>query len=235
MIKSNILSGLTLIFLIVSCLEDNETAGLTAYNASVVSYFKEVALGFEFGNASEVTRRWEGNMKVFVGGNPSHEILEELQKIMGEINQLSTTDFVIESVTDTLESNFYIFFGSGSAFANTFPEMSGLVGANFGLFTVYWNGANELFKGYMYVDLYRATQTEQLHLLREELTQSLGLAKDSEKYSESIFQQSFATKTTEYAQIDRDLIRLLYHPEMDTGLNEGQVDTVLREILLAEQ
>ena len=87
----------------------------------------------------------------------------------------------------------------------------------------------------MYVDINRASLLEQKHLLREELTQSLGLARDSELYSESIFQQSFSTKTTEYAPIDRDLVRLLYHPKMKVGLDRDQVDKLLREILLEEQ
>ena len=85
----------------------------------------------------------------------------------------------------------------------------------------------------MYVDISRANLTEQKHLLREELTQSLGLAIDSQEYLESIFQSSWTT-TNEYAEIDRDLIRLLYHPDMEVGLNENQVDQVLREILMGK-
>ena len=85
----------------------------------------------------------------------------------------------------------------------------------------------------MYVDIARTNLTEQKHLLREELTQSLGLARDSQKYSESIFQSAWTT-TMEYALIDRDLIRLLYHPDMSIGLNETQVEVVLKEILSSE-
>ncbi len=71
---------------------------------------------------------------------------------------------------------------------------------------------------------------EQKHLLREEFTQSLGLARDSQLYMESIFQSNWTT-TIKYAPIDRDLIRLLYHPKMSVGLNEFEVDNALREIL----
>jgi hypothetical protein len=85
----------------------------------------------------------------------------------------------------------------------------------------------------MYVDIERANATEQKHLLREELTQALGLAKDSPLYMESIFQSRWTT-TNEYAPIDRDLIRLLYHPEMLTGLNANQTEVVLTAILIGE-
>ena len=70
----------------------------------------------------------------------------------------------------------------------------------------------------MYVGIFRANETEQKHLLREELTQSLGLAKDPPLYPESIFKQYFSTRTTEYPQVANDLIYRLYHPGMEIGL-----------------
>ena len=85
----------------------------------------------------------------------------------------------------------------------------------------------------MYVDTERPNKTEQRHLLREELTQALGLAKDSGRYPKSIFQQSW-TSTTEYLDIDKELIRLLYHPSLRTGLDARQLEELLIEILLAE-
>jgi hypothetical protein len=215
--------------------EDEITPGLTAYNESVVDYFKEVALGFEFSNESKITRRWEGNMKLFIGGKPTPALLAETNRIVGEINDLATNEFNVEVVSDSLQSNFYIFFGSGNSYAAIFPAQSSFVASNWGLFSVSYPSSGVLFKGHMYVDINRANLIEQKHLLREELTQSLGLARDSDLYPESIFQQSFSTKTTEYAPIDKDLIRLLYHPKMKVGLDRDQVDKLLRDILLAEQ
>jgi len=86
----------------------------------------------------------------------------------------------------------------------------------------------------MYVDIFRANEQGQLHLLREELTQSLGLGQDSEKYLNSIFQINWTT-TSSYSQIDKDIIRLLYHPNMKVGLNENEVDVLLRSILINEK
>ena len=71
-------------------------------------------------------------------------------------------------------------------------------------------------------------------MLREELTQSLGLAKDSNRYPDSIFQASW-TATTEYSDIDKDVVRLLYHPAMQTGLERSKCVEVLREIILSEK
>jgi hypothetical protein len=106
-----------------------------------------------------------------------------------------------------------------------------LVEANWGLFTV---ASDQLYKGNLYVDVVRANDQEEKHLLREELTQSLGLARDSDQYLNSVFQSAWTT-TMEYADIDKDLIRLLYHPEMSTGLNKIQVEELLTEIILNEK
>ena len=113
------------------------------------------------------------------------------------------------------------------------PSQADLVDANLGLFSIFWNNQNQFISGHMYVDIDRAGTTQQKHLLREELTQSLGLAKDSPKYLESIFQSS-STTTTEYAPIDKELIRLLYHCNMNVGLDEEQTEVTLEEILINE-
>ena len=198
-----------------------------------IAYFKAIALGFEFGNASEITRKWVNDMKIFVGGSPNEAMESELNKIINEINELTPESFSVEIVDDTLSSNYYLYLGSGASYARIFPSQSDYVESNWGLFSLSWNGNNELTSGHMYVDIQRASIVVQRHLLREELTQSLGLARDSFLYLNSIFQQSFTT-TTRYADIDRDLIYLLYHPKMETGLSSARVDTKLREILREE-
>jgi hypothetical protein len=218
------------VFLLYSCSPDEEEP-LNAYDKSVVVYFKEVALGFEFGTASPVTRKWVTPMKIFIGGNPSADVLDELNEIVSEVNVLATDGFEISITTDTLQSNCYLFFGSGTNFAKVYPPSANHVGSNWGLFYVNWTGTNNLNRAVVYVDIVRATDAEtRNHLLREELTQSLGFGKDSFLYSESIFQSDWTT-TTEYAEIDRDLIRLLYNPEIVSGLNGAQVDPILKSLV----
>ncbi len=204
--------------------------GLTDYQLSVVSYFKQVALGFEFGNASKITRKWTTTMKVFVAGTPSTALRTELDRIVSEINTLVSDGFKIEIVDDVNQSNFYVFFGTGGQYANLYPDQSSLVANNWGLFSIFWDGSNALNNGHMYVDINRANDAEQKHLLREELTQSLGLARDSTRFPDSIFQSEW-TRTTRYATIDKDLIKLLYHPDMEIGLNATQVEALLIRIL----
>ena len=224
-----------IVILISACSEgEPERNGLNAYDESVIEYFNEIALGFEFGSASEVTRKWKNDMKIFVGGTKTPIMTDELLRVIQEINALATDGFSASVVTDSVESNFYIFLGSGGEYAKKFPSVLNLVPSNWGLFNIYFDASNIIYGGIMYVDIDRASNIEEKHLLREELTQSLGLAKDSNRYPDSIFQANW-TSTTEYSNVDKDLVRLLYHPAMQIGLDRVQSAELLREIILSEK
>ena len=218
-----------------SCSNDDETvSGLTSYDEDVIEYFCEIALGMEFGGAPEVTRKWKTEMRIFVGGVKAPALLEALNDIIDEINTLATDGFSIDIVPDSLDMNYYLFFGPGDQYGKMYPSQAGLVKNNWGLFNIFWNSSNQIYSGSMYVDIDRANDIEQKHLLREELTQSLGLGKDSGRYPDSIFQMAWTTSLT-YADIDRDIIRLLYHPEMETGLARSNAQALLSQILLSEK
>lgn len=206
---------------------------LNNFQLETIDYFKQIALGFEFGNASAITRKWREPLRVFVAGSANTELREELDVIVDELRELITDDFEISFVETREESNYVVFFGSGDQYGQMFPNAAGAVASNWGLFFVNWDSEQYLNSGHMYVDIFRANELERKHLLREEFTQSLGLARDSERHTNSIF-QSVWTRTVEYSDLDRELIRLLYHPEVRAGLDEVQTELALRRILEAE-
>lgn len=234
--KAALLLGFSIILLIISCSKESEIndSDLTEYDLMVIDYFKEIALGFEIGIASKITRKWGNDMKIYISGQKEDELVEELNKIVYELNQLSTDGFGIKIVEDSLSSNYHLFLGTGKQYGQLYPSHEIFTRTNVGLFTVSWDRTNHINHGHMYVDIERSDKVIQKHLLREELTQSLGLGNDSPLYIESIF-QSASTMTTDFAQIDRDLIRLLYHPKMVVGLDDLMSDKILREILISEK
>ena len=156
--------------------------------------------------------------------------MNEFKQIKAEINTLVGTDFKIEEVNDSLAANYYMFFGNKTQFDKIYPQYKDYTESNWGLFFMSWGASQNLSSGKMFVNIIRANSKEQKHILREELTQSLGLAKDSDKYPESIFQTSWTT-TNQYSELDKDLIRLLYHPSMRSGLRGYQVEELLIDIL----
>ena len=81
----------------------------------------------------------------------------------------------------------------------------------------------------MYVDMFRTFGIDdQSHLLREELTQALGMWNDTAKYPDSIFYSVYAY-TTEYLEVDREIIRTLYNPRVKVGMNDADLDLLFLE------
>lgn len=95
-------------FLFISCGDDNGSAiRIDAYDLQVIEYFQEIALGFEESDITSITRKWTDPMIVFMGGNQKNAFKQELDKIVSEINQLTTDGFSIEVTNDSLQANFY--------------------------------------------------------------------------------------------------------------------------------
>jgi hypothetical protein len=181
-----------------------ETKSTKVRSQEAIEYYDEVVMSSEFEGRRTKEFKWTTDMKIYVEGEPTSELLSELDRIVTELNDIiNPINLVI--VDNRSEANMFVYFGSPDGFSNSHPSVNrSRLDKNWGYFTVKSN------EGMMYVDVYRANEEEQKHLLREELTQSLGLMNDSYKYPESIFYQGW-TSTTEYAPIDRELIDMLYN------------------------
>jgi len=196
----------------------------------LIDYFKMIALGSEYGDQFQISKKWVDPMKIFVDGNPQQNHIDELVKIIEEINRYATDGFYMEIVHRSELANYHIFFGSGIDYIDLYQAIPELVISNNGLFTVYSNQKFQITHGHMYVNLSVLSIEEQLHILREELTQSLGLANDIKYYFESIFYDQ-PSRIRTYSDQDIEVIRLLYHPKLIAGLHESNVQSVLESIL----
>ena len=176
----------------------------SSHSQETIEYFKQVTMGREFDSDKNYIKRWNTDVKIFVEGTSVNELNLELDRIVSELNDI-IDPINFEVVSDRSEANMFVFFGSYTEFHNQYPSISlSKLESNWGLFSAGVNNAN------LYVDIYRANSEEQKHLLREELTQSLGLFNDTDDYPNSIFYQGW-TSTTEYADIDKELIDMLYN------------------------
>jgi hypothetical protein len=171
----------------------------------VTNYFNEVVMNTEFGGPRKTAYTWKKDMLIYVDGEKPEYLMDELKRIVGELNDI-INPIELKIVSSPAESNYTIYIGSHVDFKNKYKLLEPqLLERNWGYFELYNNS------GVMYIDTYRnGDKTSYKHLLREELTQSLGLFNDSYKYPESIFYQGWTT-TTEFAPIDREIIDMLYN------------------------
>ncbi len=196
---------------------------------SDIEYFKDVTLRSEFGNDVNRIRKWRKNVNYYISGVPSLELLLELDRIVAELSTM--IDIELIEVDDESDSNFHIFFGSGEDYAaNIQAGASEFVDDNWGLFWGYWNADFEMTRATMYVDMFRTLGIDdQKHLLREEFTQALGMWNDTSKYPGSMFHTSYGF-TTEYLEIDREVIRTLYNPRVVVGMTDIDIDLLFLDL-----
>ncbi|OJJ21449.1 hypothetical protein BKI52_12945 [marine bacterium AO1-C] len=217
----------SLIFVI--CLFNTSTTSAQKYTPQAKKYFKEIAIGSEYGRGKKVVK-WTKNMKIFVMGEKIPAMEQELDKIIQELNQL-IRPIKLQRVYNKSQANFHVFFGSVNQYLNKVEgNARRYARRNLAMFYIYYGKQGTINKGSMYVDTYtmKAKETRK-HLLREELTQALGLMNDSYKYPKSVFYQKFSRSTT-YTKIDKQIIRLLYNNQIRPGMSRQQVEQVLKRL-----
>jgi len=230
-----LLPSLILLVILVACKNENEDfIRIDPYDKQVINYFEEIALGFLDGSISQITRKWKTPMKVYMSGTPNDALKNELQKIIGEINALATDGFQIEVTEDSLGANFDIIIGTAKQYYTLFPSLGDTTSTIAGNYYIYWRNKSDLVYGNMFIDTNQVTFSYSTFLLRRFLTGAIGLTNQSYEYHNSIFYSGWEVVNT-YQRIDRDMIRLLYHPDMQTGWNAEVVRTKVLNILMNEK
>jgi len=192
------------------------------YTADEVDYFTGIALGFEFGSASRVVRRWGQPVRFRVNGDPSEGDRTQLAAVVAEINALTSLVDMVEVDQDPLVE---IHFAPVSQFPAILPSY---VPGNIGFFNVWFDGTGHFTRAVVLIANDREQEVRD-HLIREEVTQILGLGRDSNLYPESIFYQPWSLVSV-YAAVDRALVEMLYRPEVRPLMGEEAVTAVLRRL-----
>lgn len=150
-------------------------------------YFNEVVFRTEFGSSSKTIRKWTRDIRIFVAGNPSDALSCELNKVIGELNEL-VSGIQLTLVDSEDKSNLIAFFGSGDGYLKFEPKAKPYIEELLGFVWLNWDSQSEIQFGSIFVDTVKTQSIErQRHIVREELTQALGIMNDSYRYPNSIF------------------------------------------------
>lgn len=182
------------------------------YSKETLVYFTEVAFGSEYGGSEPVLRKWE---KEQVHIDPEGEILPQdsacLNTVITDFNLLSNSAKLIINENN---GDITMHFAPESKFKELEPNY---VPVNYGFFWKWWDTQNNIKSAQILISSTGITDRERCHLIREELTQSMGLGNDSKKYPESIFSADW-TSTTKYTDLDSQLIQILYNEGLTAGI-----------------
>jgi hypothetical protein len=205
-------------FLIIGCSFQSNANNFTQEE---IDYFTEIVLGAEFGDEAPVIKKWTKNIRIKVGGEPTEEDLQTINNIVGDLNGLIAGIKI--KLVDKNE-NLVIAFSPKSEFSAIDPNY---VPPNYGFFWALWHDDNfVIHDASILISSAEVTQQERSHLIREELTQSLGLMNGSDKYNDSIFFQEW-TEVTDFSEIDKAVIKLLYLNTIKPGMSKEQVLKIL--------
>jgi Protein of unknown function (DUF2927) len=191
-----------------------------SYTHQEKEYFAEIALGSEFGSGRALIHKWGQQATVAVRGNQNPEDVRVVQELIEEIN-LAVGVPLLRFTEQQAEITIYL-----APRAELKKYEPHYVNGNDGFFWLYWSWTNNIHKANIVVDEGLETLTRH-HVIREELTQSLGLANDSYRYEESIFFQAFTSVTT-YSATDRAVMEMLYRCDVASGMNYEQLPALLK-------
>ncbi|MDX2096633.1 MAG: DUF2927 domain-containing protein [Leptolyngbyaceae cyanobacterium bins.59] len=195
-------------------------AALTQSNDTDLNYFMEIALGSEFATSSQRRiRKWAGPIRIKVTGTPTEQDRATLRAVIAELNRLidKPSSNVSLELSET-NPNMEIIFAPEPQFQSYEPSYRPV---NMGFFWTQWNN-HVITRARILISTTGVTQEERSHLIREELTQSLGLMQDSYADPESIFYQGW-TATTRYTRQDEAIIRMLYNPAIKPGMTQSAI------------
>jgi hypothetical protein len=205
-------------FLIIGCSFQSNSNNFTQEE---IEYFTEIALGAEFGDEAPVIKKWTENVRIKIGGEQTEQDLQTINNIVSDLNEL-ITGIKIKLVYKN--ENLIIAFSPESEFSAINPDY---VPANYSFFWALWHDDNfVIYDASLRISSADITQRERAHQIREELTQSLGLMNDSNKYKDSIFYQEW-TDVIDFSEIDRAVIKLLYLNKIKPGMSKEQVLKIL--------
>lgn len=189
----------------------------SAFSQEQVDYFMEIALGAEY-NQEVIprVRKWNGDVRIQVFGKPTQADLATLQAVIREVNALVNGAIRLQLVDRN--PNIRINFAPEAQFSRLEPAY---VPVNFGFFVTRWNNRGIINYANVLITTTGVTQRERSHLIREELTQSLGLMRDSYRYADSMFYQPW-TDVNRFSEFDKALIQMLYMPELKPGMTRAE-------------
>ncbi|MBS4539615.1 DUF2927 domain-containing protein [Clostridium sp. D2Q-11] len=200
----------------------------TTYTQKEVNYFTEIALGAEYGGSPYV-KKWVSDVRIKVGGNPTENDLKKLRGVVGELNDIIQT-IELSIVEDNENINMY--FVPQGDFREYIP---GAVKGNVGYFTYYTKGKFEIDRATILIGTFGTNQRDRSHLIIEEVTQALGMGKDSPKYKDSIFHEyEGESLNQEYSKLDKKVIEILYREDISLGMDKNKVLERLSERIVSE-
>jgi hypothetical protein len=188
------------------------------YSREALRYFSQVAFGNDLGTLSPTIRRWNRprvNVRILSACDSAER--HEVARILHDLNAITrSTHFVVDPHAPP---DLKIYLVPRAALSQVFPAADGTANGSFGFQT---SPCGEILSATVAVANDLSLPGWKQAVLREELAQSIGLPKDTDRYAKSVFSSnrqihiedpdhSYAQFATEFLPLDKQLIDILYN------------------------
>ena len=191
----------------------------------VILYFNEVCLDAEIVNGGDPSRiqKWESPISYCIHGAPTGDDLETLEVFVSFLNTIEGFPGMAET-DDIYESNLDIHFCGHEEMRNVMgPDFTGMDGA-----VTFWYDNDVIY------DAVICCRTDLDQYLRnsvilEEIYNGLGPIQDTSLRPDSIIYADYAEPQV-LTQIDKLILKLLYRPEMECGMDAQAAEEIIRKL-----
>lgn len=202
----------------------------------IVETFKEIKLQPK--NNPYGIVKWRAPISMFVENldSPNH-IPDYVKLTIENINNLTQeSNFKINLTQNQKDSNVTVYIGKRlDVMKLDFELMDETDDEPLGLALVtILDRNNTIYRCRIYIES-GATYEEQFSTFLEEMMHCIGFVGHTENPKSILFEERDEMNITEYNDFDTSLIRLLYHPEMYTGLNASGVEKAAKKIFINEK
>lgn len=211
----------------------NEYEILNMDQRALVDYFSFLNLHKESSSPNTNIRKWENNLIIYLDGNVDTGIRQMVEDALNEINAIITnSDFTISITENRSAANAVVFFGSAAQLQGVWPDIFNLVnGSSAAGFTSISFSNNVIGNSRIWV-----SSTSEV-LFKHELGHGLGLGHSTICASSAPGSFMCPTVFPDFSILpaEREVLRLLYHEDVEAGLTEQEIRMQVSNIILLEQ
>ena len=191
----------------------------------VIRYFNEVCLDAEFqisGDAS-VLQKWATPMSYTINGAPTDEDLAILTDFTAWLNTIDGFPGIAPS-DDPIFANLRIHFCTQQELLDlmdsSYTDLDGAM--------TFWYDNNEIYDAIICIrtDLDQYVRNS---VILEEIYNTLGPAQDTSLRTDSIIYSEYSEPQS-LTEIDELILKLLYHPDLQCGMNADECEAVIRQL-----
>lgn len=193
--------------------------------SDVIDWFSEVSLAAEYVNSGDPStlQKWDHVIHYMIHGSPTEDDYAALESFAQWLNTVEGFPGIYET-TDPLETNLNIHFcPQGEMISLMGDWVYDLDGA-----VTFWYSDDIIHDATICI---RTDLDQHLRnsVILEELYNGLGPIQDTQLRTDSIIYAEFS-EPQELTDIDKLILQLLYHPQMQCGMNTEQCAEVIRAL-----